>query len=143
MLSTHLLNPHVDTAQLARAEGRRALGNPYASSTRFSFAQGPRTPRMSKVKLAPAPAAPPSNGLCALLDCGAHVFRHWQDPFKMAKLPGTVSGGLSQSTSAASLARSASAASLDSRPPAGVGGTPTMRASGGWGAQSMRTFGPL
>jgi len=113
MLSTHLLNPHVDTAQLARAEGRRALGNPYASSTRFSFAQGPRTPRMSK------------------------------DPFKMAKLPGTVSGGLSQSTSAASLARSASAASLDSRPPAGVGGTPTMRASGGWGAQSMRTFGPI
>ena len=59
-LSTHLLNPHVDTAQLARAEGRRALGNPYASSTRFSFAQGPRTPRMSKVKLAPAPAAPPT-----------------------------------------------------------------------------------
>merc|ERR1740117_2209321 len=112
-LSTHLLNPHVDTAQLARAEGRRALGNPYASSTRFSFAQGPRTPRMSK------------------------------DPFKMAKLPGTVSGGLSQSTSAALLARSASAASLDSRPPAGVGGTPTMRTSGGWGAQSMRTFGPL
>ena len=59
MLSTHLLNPHVDTVQLARAEGRRALGNPYASSTRFSFAQGPRTPRMSKVQLAPAPAAPP------------------------------------------------------------------------------------
>ena len=72
------------------------------------------------------------------------VSRRWQDPFKMAKLPGTVSpGGLSQSTSAASLARSASAASLDSRPPAGVGGTPTMRTSGGWGAQSMRTFGPI
>jgi len=61
----------------------------------------------------------------------------------MAKLPGSVSGGLSQSTSAASLARSASAASLDSRPPAGVGGTPTMRATGGWGAMSMRTFGHI
>ena len=68
-LSTHLLNPHVDTAQLARAEGRRALGNPYASSTRFSFAQGPRTPRMSKVKLATRPSRtthPPMACLCAL-----------------------------------------------------------------------------
>ena len=70
-LSTHLLNPLVDTAQLARAEGRRALGSPYASSTRFSFAQGPRTPRISKV--APAPAAPPSNGPCALLDRRLHA----------------------------------------------------------------------
>ena len=59
-LSTNLLNPQVDTAQLARAEGRRALGSPYASSTRFSFAQGPRTPRVSKVKLAPAANPYPS-----------------------------------------------------------------------------------
>lgn len=59
-LSTTLLNPQVDTAQLARAEGRRALGSPYASSTRFSFAQGPRTPRVSKVTRAPAPDPDPS-----------------------------------------------------------------------------------
>ena len=59
-LSTNLLNPQVDTAQLARAEGRRALGSPYASSTRFSFAQGPRTPRVSKVTLAPAADPHPS-----------------------------------------------------------------------------------